>query len=670
MTFLEKVRLKRQKLADVLYDDEYSGIREIVEELYPDRAHFIYELLQNAEDAGATHATFSLSSDSLEFTHDGRPFTEDDVWAITNIGKGTKKEQDDQIGRFGVGFKAVFAYCETPRILSPTFSFEVSQLVLPAEIQPRNDLGNATLFEFPLNGAKKDKAIAHKEIKAGLEELAETTLIFLSHLQSISWKSSAGQPGQVRRIHHGRDHIEIQKQTTTTTSSHFLRFSEPVPDLPKQPLAVAFPLGFLPDVTAFDPNKPLAAQLKIVAASPGRVAVFFPAEKEASGLRFHLHAPFVPELSRASIKETPANEPLFTHLAKLAAASLHNIRNMGLLNVEFLGVLPNPQDNLAPRYQPIRNAIIEAMNNQPLTPTHDKSHAPAKILKQSKAALKELLSLKDIEYLIQYQDEPPQWAIAAPQKNSNADRFLASLAITDWGIPHLLAVLKEKATSNAVQKPVAEFLEWLKAKPLEWHQEFYSLLQRELNDDDQLKAFDELQIVRLSTGVYSVAPHCFFATAKVEHDEQFPRVAKEVYSSGKSTTQQKEARDFLESIGVREVGESEQVKRSLKNAMGKPTSGPTSKTSHVGLFSSKRTPKPPSSSTATSSSSEMMANGARPAQPSSIAHSWKQDFPFTTPRSRPRRALPTARSLGRSLPLMRTVESPSRGWWHLPRPSV
>lgn len=27
MTFLEQVRQKRQKLADVLYDDEYSGIQ-------------------------------------------------------------------------------------------------------------------------------------------------------------------------------------------------------------------------------------------------------------------------------------------------------------------------------------------------------------------------------------------------------------------------------------------------------------------------------------------------------------------------------------------------------------------------------------------------------------------------------------------------------------------
>ena len=58
MNFFDEVRQKRRKLADVLSDEDYSGIREIVEELYPDRAHFIYELLQNAEDAGATEAFF------------------------------------------------------------------------------------------------------------------------------------------------------------------------------------------------------------------------------------------------------------------------------------------------------------------------------------------------------------------------------------------------------------------------------------------------------------------------------------------------------------------------------------------------------------------------------------------------------------------------------------
>lgn len=165
MTFLDEVHAKRQKLAAVLVDEDYSGIRAIVEELYPDRAHFLFELLQNAEDAGATEVSFDLRSDTLIFRHDGRPFDECDVWGITNIGKGTKREQEDKIGRFGVGFKAVFAYSETPHIWSPTFCFKITDLVLPTALAPRHDLGDWTRFEFPFNNPKKGLRMRSKRWK-------------------------------------------------------------------------------------------------------------------------------------------------------------------------------------------------------------------------------------------------------------------------------------------------------------------------------------------------------------------------------------------------------------------------------------------------------------------------------------------------------------------------
>ena len=46
--------------------------------------------------------------------------------------------------------------------------------------------------------------------------------------------------------------------------------------------------------------------------------------------------------------------------------------------------------------------------------------------------------------------------------------------------------------------------------------------------------------------------------------KSFPRVAKAAFSSGTSKTQQEKAREFLASIGVREVGEAEQVEVILK----------------------------------------------------------------------------------------------------------
>src|SRR5258708_15640856 len=153
MSVIEDVRREREDLARVL--KKHTGIRKIVEDLYPDSAHFIYELLQNAEDTGATWARFSLTRKGLIFEHNGRPFDDHDIYAITDIGEGTKGDQGDKVGRFGVGFKAVFAYSETPHIWSPTFSFKITDLVLPSVLAPMPGLAERTYFEFPFNNTKK-----------------------------------------------------------------------------------------------------------------------------------------------------------------------------------------------------------------------------------------------------------------------------------------------------------------------------------------------------------------------------------------------------------------------------------------------------------------------------------------------------------------------------------
>src|SRR5690625_2406740 len=70
-----------------------TGIKRLLTDLYPDNAHFIYELLQNAEDAGATTVRFTLSDSEIEFEHDGsKVFRLKDVEAITSIGESTKHD--------------------------------------------------------------------------------------------------------------------------------------------------------------------------------------------------------------------------------------------------------------------------------------------------------------------------------------------------------------------------------------------------------------------------------------------------------------------------------------------------------------------------------------------------------------------------------------------------
>ena len=95
----------RTENAKVLEKPSMSGTKDSVTDKYSDQAHFVYELLQNADDAGATRARFVLYPDKLVFAHNGTerftisdPETEDadkergklgHINAITYIGHST-----------------------------------------------------------------------------------------------------------------------------------------------------------------------------------------------------------------------------------------------------------------------------------------------------------------------------------------------------------------------------------------------------------------------------------------------------------------------------------------------------------------------------------------------------------------------------------------------------
>jgi hypothetical protein len=412
--------------------------------------------------------------------------------------------------------------------------------------------------------AKKAPQAAFAEVESGLNQLAETTLLFLSDLKSIGWQIGESISGDVVRVRHPKNHFEVVKTINgaRAASSHFLCFYKQVEELPKpkQRIAIAFALEFLSKVESFNPKKSLAKQMKIVPTNPGRVAVFFPAEKETSGFRFHLHAPFVPELSRASIKETPANSPLFQQLARLAAASLHTIRDLGLLSPEFLGVLPNPDDLVPDRYECIRSAIIAEMREQRLTPTYSNStepYAPAKRLLQAKASLKGLLLERDLEQLVDHDGAPPLWSVGTQHRNSNIGRFLTGLGIREWDIEQFVQLLDAKTKVSGGTTPDEKFMSWLRGKPAEWHQQFYALLS------DHGWKLNSHKILRLSDGSHSAGP-CYFPGDTVEHDKEMPRVDRLVYTSGQNEKEQQAALDFLKRVGVRPVSEAVRVEQILK----------------------------------------------------------------------------------------------------------
>jgi len=122
-------------------DGEGERHLRIYRRLYADRTHFVYELIQNADDTGSKNLMLILRERDLLVWNDGRRFNEpdasgrfkDDVRDICSIGLSEKELT--QIGTFGIGFKAVYAYTDTPEIYSGHESFRIRRLVEPEAIE-------------------------------------------------------------------------------------------------------------------------------------------------------------------------------------------------------------------------------------------------------------------------------------------------------------------------------------------------------------------------------------------------------------------------------------------------------------------------------------------------------------------------------------------------------
>lgn len=69
--FFKKLTADRAESAKMLEKPSLRGVKHSVVDKYSDQAHFVYELLQNADDAQATKSKFILTNDGLTFIHNG-----------------------------------------------------------------------------------------------------------------------------------------------------------------------------------------------------------------------------------------------------------------------------------------------------------------------------------------------------------------------------------------------------------------------------------------------------------------------------------------------------------------------------------------------------------------------------------------------------------------------
>jgi hypothetical protein len=356
---------KRQDWVRVNKENSFDeGIKKLLTDLYPDNAHFIYELLQNAEDKEATEVKFKLVEDELRFTHNGEKFNREHIDGITSIGNGTSVKDINKIGKFGVGFKAVFAYTSTPKIYSEDCNFEISDLVVPTVIESIIPDSKDTLMVLPFNSSKKAKNKAYNEIYRGLQNIHDNTLLFLTNIKKISY-SLGDKVYNIEREEIDDTIVKITNSKNSTVTK-WLRFKKYLPRKDKLYVSVAFEV-------AIDKN----TNEEYIKPINGQVSIFFPAEKEKSNLKFHIHAPFSSTVARDSIKDLPVNNELRDLISDLLLDVLKYVKRNQLLDYNFLDCMPNNEDNLSEFYLPIQRKLVDYFNNNKFLVTDRGIHRSA-----------------------------------------------------------------------------------------------------------------------------------------------------------------------------------------------------------------------------------------------------------------------------------------------------
>jgi hypothetical protein len=362
---------------------------ELQVKMYPEKTHFIYELLQNAEDAGASVVSFAQYADRLEMYHDGKPFTESNVQSLCDAANSDKS---GKIGKFGIGFKSVFTICRTVELYSepnnrliddslPRFAIKIENYTDP------NDIGHnwrlekpyTTKFVFHFIWGNYYKSIEElrKDVATKLHKLGISVLLFLSNIKEIQYNISGVYKEMDSNGLYMLDKVELTTDYPSTKNKYYkvtavgnkdeldisyLLFSRPLENI-NRTVDIAFAMT--------EENKKFVFQRLI----SNYVSVYFPTQME-SKLDFLIQAPFDVIPTRNSLEENSDNNTEYiTVLSELLRDSVIEISKNKWLSLDFLNLLPfsMPDEDFPFKllYVNLYDKTLELFENEKILPVID-----------------------------------------------------------------------------------------------------------------------------------------------------------------------------------------------------------------------------------------------------------------------------------------------------------
>lgn len=148
--------------------------------------HVVSELLQNADDCGATYAKVRIEENIFIFEHNGKDFNENKRGEFSSLcGFGSSNKRNlHTIGFRGIGFKSTFSLGDKVILLTPSLSveFHSNRFTDPIWI-PDTPLNKLTTIKVPIADSNR-----RKELEKNLKEWRENpgSLLFFKNIRSLS----------------------------------------------------------------------------------------------------------------------------------------------------------------------------------------------------------------------------------------------------------------------------------------------------------------------------------------------------------------------------------------------------------------------------------------------------------------------------------------------------
>ena len=184
-------RLQREETPGIVRD-ALDGAAKAGEQLDVEPFHGVIEVLQNADDVGASELRMAVrprgGRTALAFVHDGAPLRLTDVVAMGLAFVSTKRDDAFSKGRFGIGLKTLRALGPTLHVHCGPYHAAVSisgsevKALKPA--RPIKDLFDPstddTLLELELN-----RGFRSSDLKRWLQSLDASLLLFLDSVRTL-----------------------------------------------------------------------------------------------------------------------------------------------------------------------------------------------------------------------------------------------------------------------------------------------------------------------------------------------------------------------------------------------------------------------------------------------------------------------------------------------------